>query len=221
MSAQLMTEDLVVPVGSVQDIAIPGDAGPIPARVYRPEASGTVPTVLFTHGGAFFEGDIETHDNQARWLCKLVSCVVVSINYRLIPEHPFPAGLDDVNASVRWVFGNVSSLGGDAACIGLAGDSAGGGLTAVAAQEARDAGLNVKAQLLLYPVVDLAVSDSEQSKYGSREDFAEGYILTWPGLGCCGHSRPMPQDRIRRPRGSRRWPETWRGRCRGNRDGRV
>lgn len=193
-SKNMITDEMVVPVGSVEDISIPGEAGPIPARIYRPAVAGAVPTVLFTHGGAFFQGDIETHDNQVRWLCTLTGSVVVSIDYRLIPEHPFPAGLDDVNSSVRWVFGNVESLGGDPSRIGLAGDSAGGNLTAVAAQEARDAGLVVKAQLLLYPLTDLMTTDSDQSKFGSRQDFATGYMLTWPGLVRAGSTYGEGQD---------------------------
>ena len=163
----------VVEVGEVTDRTVAGGAGPIAARVYRPAGGGAPqPTVLFVHGGGFVIGDLDTHDNQARLICAGTGAVVVSIDYRLAPEHRWPAAAEDAVAAHRWVVDHVDELGGDRDRIGIAGDSAGGNLAAVTALAARESGWPLAAQLLVYPGVDFS------GDWPSREENAEGYFLT-------------------------------------------
>ena len=163
------------PVGAVEDVELPGPAGPLPARVYRPEAAaGALPTIVYFHGGGWVIGDLDTHDDQCRRICSATNAVVLSVGYRLAPEHPFPAAPDDCLAATRWAAEHVAELGGDAGRIAVAGDSAGGNLAAVVAQAARDAGgPPLAAQLLIYPGVDFSGSG-----YPSRDENATGYFLT-------------------------------------------
>jgi acetyl esterase len=179
LSFRFMTVDMrqpanVVPVKETADVTIPTPDGPIAARIYRPDCAGPTPTVLFVHGGGFVIGDIETHDNQARSICAGADSVVVSIDYRLAPEAPWPAAIDDAYAALTWTADNVESLGGDPARLAVAGDSAGGNISAVLAQLSRDNGPQLAAQLLIYPAVDL----DPEAPYQSRIDNAEGYFLT-------------------------------------------
>ena len=167
MTCDLVQPEQVIPVGEVRDTRVPGADGDRPARVYRPSADGPHPTVLYLHGGGFVVGDLDTHDQVCRRICRDADAVVVAVDYRLAPEHPFPAAVDDSVAAARWVAEHLAELGGDTR-FGVAGDSAGGNLSAVVAQELRD---QVTAQLLVYPAVD-AFGD-----YGSREENAEGYLL--------------------------------------------
>ncbi len=168
------TPESVVPVGSVEQLGVDGAAGELAARVYRPEDAGTgVPTVAFFHGGGFVIGDLDTHDNTARTLCREVSAVVVSVDYRLAPEHPWPAAVDDAVAAARWVAAHAGTLGGDAARVAVAGDSAGGNLAAVVAQVFRDEGGPALAgQLLAYPATDMT------GRFPSVAENADGYFLT-------------------------------------------
>ncbi|MCU1593225.1 MAG: Alpha/beta hydrolase fold-3 domain protein [Frankiales bacterium] len=160
------------PVRSTEDVTYPTPNGNRPARVYRPEVDGPVPTVLFLHGGGFVMGDIDTHEDQARLLCAEVGAVVISIDYRLAPEHPFPAGYLDAVAALEHVFATVDALGGDATRIAVAGDSAGGNLSAGAAIAARDLGLPLKAQLLIYPSTDF-----HEHEWPSRVEHADSGLL--------------------------------------------
>lgn len=165
----------VVPVAATEDLKIEGPAGPMLARIYRPSESGEVPTIAFFHGGGFVIGDIDTHDNQCRWLCRETGSVVVSFDYRLAPEAPWPAAVEDAVAATRWVGDNVATLGGAADRVAVAGDSAGGNLSAVVAQICRDEGGPALAgQLLIYPATDLR----EEGDYPSRVENAQGYFLT-------------------------------------------
>jgi acetyl esterase len=161
-------------VGEVEDRTLDGPAGPLPVRVYRPETAGPHATVLFLHGGGYVIGDLDTHDDHARLVCRDVDAVVVSVDYRLAPESPFPAGLEDCLAAYRWVVASASDLGGDVDRLAVAGDSAGGNLSAAVALAARDAGTPLAAQLLIYPGVDFA----EDADHPSRVENAEGYFLT-------------------------------------------
>jgi len=156
-------------VASVTDTTI---AGSIPARVYRPEGDDPRPTIVYFHGGGFVIGDLDTHEGVCRLLANDVGAVVVSVDYRLAPEHRFPAAVEDAEAAVRWVVEHVAEYGDDAARIAVGGDSAGGNLAAVAAQLAHAAGIELAAQLLIYPAVDML------GDYPSRIENAEGYFLT-------------------------------------------
>jgi acetyl esterase len=178
------------PVRSTHDATFPTPDGPRAARIYRPDVDGPVPTILFAHGGGFVLGDIDTHDDQARLLCDQVGAVVVSVDYRLAPEHPFPAGHLDVAAALRHVCERVSDLGGDVGRIGVAGDSAGGNLAAGAAAVARDEGLPLAAQLLIYPATDFT-----ETPHASRLDNAEGFFLTVEDMVWFHDQyRPVPSD---------------------------
>lgn len=147
-------------------------AGSIPIRVYTPDAALPVPTIVFFHGGGFVVGDLDTHDSIARRLCNDVGAVVVSVDYRLAPEHPFPAGVDDADAALRWVVGHLGDYGNDPTRVAVAGDSAGANLAAVAAQLATADGIVLAAQLLAYPTTDPGVT------YASMTENADGYFLT-------------------------------------------
>ena len=167
--------ETIVPVKETEDVVIPGDDGDIKARIYRPDTSESpVPTVVFAHGGGFVLGDIETHDNQARSVCAGADAVVLSIDYRLAPESPWPAAVHDMRAAVRWAADNIEMLGDDLDRLAVAGDSAGGNIAAVTAQLCRDAGPPLWAQLLIYPSIDF----DPDGVYQSRIDNAEGYFLT-------------------------------------------
>ncbi len=157
-------------VGSVEHVTV---ADSLPARVYRPVAvTGGVPTIVFFHGGGFVIGDLDTHEGVCRQLCRDVGAVVVSVAYRLAPEHRFPAAVDDGWAALSWVRERVADFGGDAARVAVGGDSAGGNVSAVCAQRAHAEGIDLAAQLLVYPNVDLL------GDYPSRTANADGYFLT-------------------------------------------
>ncbi|HET6817511.1 MAG TPA: alpha/beta hydrolase [Mycobacteriales bacterium] len=174
MTVDMRQEQHVIPVKETEDLRIPTSHGDIAARIYRPEHEGPLPTVVFAHGGGFVIGDIETHDNQARSVCRGADAVVVSIDYRLAPEAPWPAAIHDTYDAVRWAAEHIDDLGGDAARLAVAGDSAGGNISAVVAQLCRDNGPALSAQLLIYPAVDM----DPEGPYQSRVDNAEGYFLT-------------------------------------------
>ena len=161
-----------VPVASVVDRTIPGPGGDIPVRVYRPDVDGTPGILVWYHGGGWVIGDLDTADPTARALATEAGCVVVSVDYRLAPEHPHPAATDDAWAALEWVRANGAELGGDATRLAVGGDSAGGHLAAVTAQRARDEGVALRHQLLVYPVTDLGAAG------GSRVSNGEGYFLT-------------------------------------------
>ncbi|WP_375480865.1 alpha/beta hydrolase [uncultured Jatrophihabitans sp.] len=164
------------PAGVVQVASVEaGFAGGVPVRVYRPaeSASGTATgTIVYLHGGGFVIGDLDTHDGACRRLCRDANAVVVSVDYRLAPEHPFPAAVDDCYAALTWVAANIGDYGADDARLVVGGDSAGGNLAAVCAQQAQHDGLSLAGQLLLYPSTDMS------RDYPSRTENGDGYFLT-------------------------------------------
>jgi acetyl esterase len=142
-------------VASVEDRAIPGPAGEIPIRIYRPDAASDRPVVVFFHGGGFAICSIATHDDMCRRICRRARVVVVSVGYRLAPEHKFPAAPDDCFAATKWVAAQARAFGAHPARLAVAGDSAGGGLAAATALRARDeGGPAIAAQILIYPAID-------------------------------------------------------------------
>lgn len=165
----------------VTDISIPGPAGPIPARRYVPDGTGASPIsalLLYFHGGGFVLGDLDTHDSLCRLICRDGGVQVISVGYRLAPEHKAPAATDDAYAAYRWALDHAAGLGANRIVVG--GDSAGGNLATVVAQQARDSELPLPAlQLLLYPVTDVS------SETRSKTLFADGYFLSKRDMEWC------------------------------------
>ena len=175
MTVDMRRPEAVVPVKETEDVVIRADDGDLRARIYRPDTTESpVPTVVFAHGGGFVIGDLETHDNQCRAVCAGSDAVVVSVDYRLAPEAPWPAAVHDTHAAVLWAVDHIDELGGDADRLAIAGDSAGGNISAVVALLCRETGPPLWAQLLVYPVTDF----TEDAPHQSRVDNAEGYFLT-------------------------------------------
>jgi acetyl esterase len=162
------TEAAPPEIGQVTDLAAPGLAGPIALRRYEPVTAGPeAAAILFFHGGGCVLGDIETHDILCRTLCHDTGATVLSADYRLAPEHRFPAAVDDAVATLRWLASEAESLGLDPSRIAVVGDSAGGGLAAVALQETKGRlAAPVRAQALIYPALDLC------GRLPSRKDLA-------------------------------------------------
>lgn len=157
-------------VGSVEDRTVAGD---VSVRVYRPEVDGPAPVLVYLHGGGWVIGNLESHDVPCRALCRDAEAVVVSVDYRLAPEHPQPAAIDDAWSVLTWVATHADEIGGDATRIAVGGDSAGGNLAALLALRARDeGGPALVHQMLIYPVTDLA------SEHPSYVENGDGYFLT-------------------------------------------
>jgi acetyl esterase len=163
-----------VPIGRVEEGTLPGPAGSLPWRSYTPAgaAAATLPGLVYFHGGGFVIGSIETHDGMCRLLANASACRVVSVDYRLAPEHKFPAAIDDGLAAVTWIATHAGEFGIDPGRLAVAGDSAGANLAAVVAQLAHAAGTpNIALQVMFCPRTD-AGADTQ-----SLKDFAEGYLL--------------------------------------------
>ena len=160
------------------DRAIDGPAGPLALRIYRPDAQGELPLLLYVHGGGFVIGDLETHDKVCRTLCHEVAAVVVAVDYRLAPEHPFPAAVDDVTRALRWVAGHARELGADPSRIAVAGDSAGAHLCAVAALRERQA-IALRAVGLIYPVAQHYSEPSPSMAENGEGKFLTTGVIKW------------------------------------------
>ena len=172
-------EPPAVPIGKIENITMPGPAGPLKLRIYTPVAEGAdaLPAIVYFHGGGWVIGDLDTHDALCRTLANEVGARVIAVDYRLAPEHKFPAAADDSYAAVKWVEANASELGVDANRIAVAGDSAGGNLSAVVCLMAKQkGGPRIIYQLLIYPVTQW------KAPTGSMDSFAEGYFLEKKGM---------------------------------------
>jgi acetyl esterase len=162
------------PVARVEERVVPGPGGDLPVRIYTPTGAGPFPILVFFHGGGWVVADLDTHDALCRTLANGGGCVVVSVAYRLAPEHRYPAAAEDAYAATAWVAAHAATIEGDAARLAVGGDSAGGNLAAVACLMARDRGGPALAfQLLIYPVTD----HYEPGTPSYREN-AEGYMLS-------------------------------------------
>jgi acetyl esterase len=170
----LALESPKVTVARVENLALDGPAGLIGARLYVPEGEQTpLPLLVYLHGGGWVRGDLDTHDNTCRFLAREAGVLVLSVDYRLAPEHKFPAAVDDSLAAFRWAHENAAELGADPSAIAVGGDSAGGNLTAVVGQLAAADGGPVPAFLLIiYPATDFS------EKRRSVKVFREGFLLT-------------------------------------------
>jgi acetyl esterase len=161
----------VTQVRAVRDFTIPGSGGELRVRHYAPAAQGPRPLTVYLHGGGFTIGDLDTHDEACRILCHHGNIHVLSVEYRLAPEHPFPAALHDARAALRWAQAHAAELGADPARVAIGGDSAGGNLSAVIALETRG-DRPPAAQLLIYPAVD------SKNTRPSQQLFGQGYFLS-------------------------------------------
>jgi acetyl esterase len=170
----LALEGPKVPVARVESLDLPGPAGPIGARLYVPEGQGTpMPLLVYLHGGGWVRGNLHTHDNTCRFLAREAGVRVLSIDYRLAPEHKFPAAVEDSLAAFRWAHDNAAELGAHPAAIAVGGDSAGGNLAAVVGQlAAADGGPAPAFLLIIYPATDFS------EKRRSVQLFREGFLLT-------------------------------------------
>jgi acetyl esterase len=185
-------------VAEICELSAPrGSGGAIPLRLYRPLgtfAKSALPGLVFFHGGGWVIGDLESHDPLCRHLANASGCTVVSVDYRLAPEHKFPAAVEDCLAATEWVAETGASLGIDSERLAVGGDSAGGNLAAVTSLLARDRGSPpLRYQLLLYPPLDFA------GKHPSRSRFAEGYLLTRATM------RWFSEHYLRRPEDAASW----------------
>lgn len=160
-------------VAQIENREIPGpDGTTLRVRIYRPKAAGRLPVTLYFHGGGFVICGLDTHDNICRCLAQRAETLVVSVDYRLAPEAKFPAAVEDACAALQWLSAHAADIDGDATRIAIAGDSAGGNLATVTAQWAQKQGIELRQQLLFYPVTDCTGSSA------SYREFAEGYVLT-------------------------------------------
>lgn len=158
------------PLARVENLNVPGPGGAMPARLYAPSFE-RLPVLLFLHGGGFTIGGLETHDSLCRQLALRSGVAVLALDYRLAPEHPFPAAVEDTQAALRWLAGGAPGLGLNTSRIAVGGDSAGGTLAAVAALTARDEGIPLALQLLITP------GTSDRCDTESHARFAKGYLL--------------------------------------------
>jgi acetyl esterase len=169
------------PVARTRDLEVPGPGGGIPLRFYWPDAEGPLPVLVWIHGGGWVRGTLDSAGGMARGLARRANCLVVSVDYRQAPEHPFPAAFEDAYAAVEWVHEHAGRLGGDTERIAVGGHSAGGNLSAAVALAARDRGadLGLGAQLLLNPVLDFDFTTESYRRFDL--DFWTGVCP--PGAG--------------------------------------
>lgn len=151
-------------------------AGDIPVRIYKDSDKTELPVMVFFHGGGFVLLGLDSHDRVCRRLCKMNECIVVSVDYRLAPEHTFPSAHEDALESINWVIQNIEHYGGDPSDLILAGDSAGGNLAACMAHRCKEQGIKLKAQILIYPWIDGKMDNP------SIDRNADGYMLTKDAL---------------------------------------
>jgi acetyl esterase len=163
-------------VGAVRELEVDGGEGPLAARLYTPQrtvaSADPPPLLVFLHGGGWVIGDLDSHDEPCRVLCRFADVAVLAVDYRLAPEHPFPAAVDDACAAFTWARKHAEARGADPARVAVGGDSAGGNLAAVVAQHLRGDVAAPSAQVLIYPGVD------SSRRYPSRERFGTGLLLT-------------------------------------------
>jgi acetyl esterase len=187
-----------LPVGRIEERMIPGPAGPIRLRAYWPNAAGagnSVPAIVYYHGGGHVIGSLDTHDFVARNLCAGAEALVASVDYRMGPDHKFPAAVDDSFAALAWVHANAPALGADPARIGVHGDSAGANLAAVVALMARDAGApRLRLQSLVYPVADYTMSTPSYDKFANGNGILTREAMLW-----------FRQHYLRRPEDAEDW----------------
>jgi acetyl esterase len=178
MAASRKAEPL--PTARIENRTIPGPAGEISVRIYWPNAAGIRPAIVYYHGGGHVIGSLDTHDLVARNLCGGADAVVVSVDYRMGPEHRFPAAVDDSMAALEWVHASAASLGADPERLGVHGDSAGANLAAVVAILARDkGGPKLRLQSLVYPVADFRMGSESYKTYATGCGVLTADAMKW------------------------------------------
>lgn len=175
-----------IPFSNIKNMSIDTTLNKIPVRIYTPEGGGKFPIIVYSHGGFWMAGNVDSYENVCRKLAKNTKAIVISVEYRLAPENPFPAGLDDVYNVVQWAHKNADSINGDAKHIAVVGDSAGGNLSAVVSQMARDKnGPHLTCQVLIYPSTNIYELNTKSWSYMSNiltiskedmEDFTALYV---------------------------------------------
>ncbi|MFB6169553.1 MAG: alpha/beta hydrolase [Haloarculaceae archaeon] len=176
---ELFGDDDPESVAGVTDLEIQGPNGPVPVRVYEPSGEGPFPILTFFHGGGWVRGSVDAYDGLCRRLTNRAECLVVSVDYRRAPEHPFPAGFEDCYAAAEWAAGHAADLGGDPGRVAVGGDSAGGNLTAAVTLAAADRdGPDFAHQLLVYP----ALTTPALQWFDSYDENGEGYFLEMEGM---------------------------------------
>ncbi len=180
--------------GTSEDRTIPGPSGPIPVRVFRAPDSAVRPLVAFFHGGGWVFGDLDSYDSMCRSLARGAEAIVVSVDYRLAPEHPFPAGFEDCYSVTRWLASNGQEIGGDPSRVAVAGDSAGGNLAAAVALRARDSGdVSLRFQLLMYPALDPRMTSPSYKEHGDDPFLSKAEMeWSWPRYLGDGGGEPDP-----------------------------
>jgi len=167
-------------MAEVQNRDIPGSGGTIAVRVYRPVKTEILPALIFFHGGGFVICNLDTHDRLCRSLAKASGCAVISVDYRLAPEHKYPAAVDDAYAATQYLAEHAAEFGIDPNRIAVGGDSAGGNLAAVVSLLARDRrGPRLKFQLLIYPLVDFNDQGSSMREFGQGDYFLSINGMDW------------------------------------------
>ncbi len=177
-------------VARVEDRTVPASRGAVPVRLYATSDESDLAVIAFFHGGGWVLSSVAGHDHVARRLAMLTGALVVSVDYRVAPEHPFPAPHDDCWAAVSWLADHAEEWGGDPSRIAVCGDSAGGNLAAGVALRARDEGIALALQALIYPCID-----DDQSPYPSMHDNATGYFLTAADMRWFWDHFVLPADR--------------------------
>jgi acetyl esterase len=175
--SRLVAPEAPEPVAEVCNDTVPGPGGGIPVRIYRPDSAAAVPVLVYAHGGGFVFCDLDSHDELCRDLTNRLGSIVISVDYRLAPENPWPAAALDFAAVVRWAHRYADAIGGDPRRLAVGGDSAGGNLAAVATLMSRDGdGPPIAAQLLIYPVI---AADFDNESY---QLFGEGFYNPRPAM---------------------------------------
>jgi len=169
-----------LPVAKIEERLFPGPGGATRVRLYWPQGAAPAPAIVYFHGGGHVIGSLDTHDFVARNLCGGTEAMVASVDYRMGPEHKFPAAVDDCFAALEWVHANAANLGADPRRIGVHGDSAGGNLAAVVALLARDAGgPRLRLQSLVYPVTDYGLASDSYDKYATGYGVLTRAAMVW------------------------------------------
>lgn len=194
------------PVERIQDLVVAGRDAEIPIRLYNPKPARTLPALVWFHGGGHVTGDLDTHDTLCRMIAARVPCVVVNVDYRLAPEHRFPAAFDDAYAATSWAVDNATEIGADPERMAVGGSSSGGNLAAAVALAARDRGApKLACQLLVYPVLDMTFSAE------SHRTHATGYYLTTAKVEWARCRYVGPETDLKHPYLSPLWAGSFAG----------